>query len=57
VGEPAEIVEYLNNDVAIAEADEVMIFLPPGFNHRECIEILENIAQYVAPEIGWSPVR
>ncbi len=57
VAEPAEVVEYLRSDVALAESDELMIFLPPGFNHREYIEILENIAEYVAPEIGWSPAR
>jgi alkanesulfonate monooxygenase SsuD/methylene tetrahydromethanopterin reductase-like flavin-dependent oxidoreductase (luciferase family) len=57
VGEPAEIVDYLQNDVAIAEADELMIFLPPGFEHRESIEILENIAEHVAPELGWRPAR
>ena len=55
VAEPAEVVEYLRGDVALAESDELMIFLPPGFGHRDYIEILENIAEYVAPEIGWSP--
>jgi alkanesulfonate monooxygenase SsuD/methylene tetrahydromethanopterin reductase-like flavin-dependent oxidoreductase (luciferase family) len=55
VAEPAEVVEYLRSDVALAESDELMIFLPPGFGHRDYIEILENIAEYVAPEIGWSP--
>jgi alkanesulfonate monooxygenase SsuD/methylene tetrahydromethanopterin reductase-like flavin-dependent oxidoreductase (luciferase family) len=57
VAEPAEVVQYLRGDVALAESDELMIFLPPGFSHREYIEILENIAEYVAPEIGWSPAR
>jgi alkanesulfonate monooxygenase SsuD/methylene tetrahydromethanopterin reductase-like flavin-dependent oxidoreductase (luciferase family) len=55
VGEPAEVVEYLHSDVALAEAGELMIFLPPGFSHRDYIEILENIAQHVAPKLGWSP--
>jgi alkanesulfonate monooxygenase SsuD/methylene tetrahydromethanopterin reductase-like flavin-dependent oxidoreductase (luciferase family) len=57
VGGPAEIVEYLQHDVAVAEADELMIFLPPGFEHRENIEILENIVEHVAPGLGWSPAR
>jgi alkanesulfonate monooxygenase SsuD/methylene tetrahydromethanopterin reductase-like flavin-dependent oxidoreductase (luciferase family) len=55
VGEPAEIVEYLRSDVAVAESDELMIFLPPGFNQKEYIELLENIAEHVAAELGWSP--
>lgn len=57
VGEPAEIVEYLRGDVAVAESDELMIFLPPGFGQRDYIEILENIAEHVAGELGWTPVR
>jgi alkanesulfonate monooxygenase SsuD/methylene tetrahydromethanopterin reductase-like flavin-dependent oxidoreductase (luciferase family) len=48
VGEPAEIVEYLRTDVAVAQSDELMIFLPPGFARRDYIEILENIAVHVA---------
>jgi hypothetical protein len=34
-----------------------MIFLPPGFNHAEYIEILENIAEHAAGDLGWTPVR
>jgi alkanesulfonate monooxygenase SsuD/methylene tetrahydromethanopterin reductase-like flavin-dependent oxidoreductase (luciferase family) len=55
VGEPAEIVEYLCSDVAVAEAGELMIFLPPGFSHAEYVELLENIAEHVAGELGWTP--
>jgi alkanesulfonate monooxygenase SsuD/methylene tetrahydromethanopterin reductase-like flavin-dependent oxidoreductase (luciferase family) len=57
VGEPAEIVEYLRGDAALAESDELMIFLPPGFGQRDYIELLENIAEHVAGELGWAPVR
>jgi len=57
VGEPAEVVEYLRSDVAVAEAGELMIFLPPGFGHRDYIELLENIAEHVAGDLGWRPAR
>lgn len=55
VGEPAEIVEYLRGDAAVAESNELAIFLPPGFTQTEYIELLENIIEDVAPELGWSP--
>jgi alkanesulfonate monooxygenase SsuD/methylene tetrahydromethanopterin reductase-like flavin-dependent oxidoreductase (luciferase family) len=55
VGEPAEIVDYLLSDVAVAESNELSIFLPPGFSQGEYIELLENIVEDVAPQLGWSP--
>ncbi|MFT4215139.1 MAG: LLM class flavin-dependent oxidoreductase [Microbacterium sp.] len=55
VGEPAEIVEYLRSDVAVHAADELGIFLPPGFSHRENLELIENIAELVAKPLGWTP--
>ncbi|MFT4124243.1 MAG: LLM class flavin-dependent oxidoreductase [Microbacteriaceae bacterium] len=53
VGEPAEIIEYLRSDVAVQTADELGIFLPPGFSHRENLELIENIAELVAAPLGW----
>lgn len=55
VGEPAEIVEYLRSDIALHVSDELGIFLPPGFTHRENLDLLENIAGLVAPSLGWKP--
>jgi alkanesulfonate monooxygenase SsuD/methylene tetrahydromethanopterin reductase-like flavin-dependent oxidoreductase (luciferase family) len=55
VAEPDEIVEYLRSDVALHAADEIGIFLPPGFAHRDNLELLENIATLVAPKLGWTP--
>jgi len=41
--------------VAVAESNELSIFLPPGFSQGEYIELLENIVEDVAPQLGWSP--
>jgi alkanesulfonate monooxygenase SsuD/methylene tetrahydromethanopterin reductase-like flavin-dependent oxidoreductase (luciferase family) len=57
VGEPAEIVDYLLSDVAVAESDQLAIFLPPGFSQAEYIELLENIVEDVAPQLGWAPAN
>jgi len=57
VGEPAEIVDYLRSDAAVAESDQLNIFLPPGFSQTQYIELLENIAQDVAGELGWAPAN
>ena len=54
VGEPAEVIDYLRNDVAVAEAGELMIFLPPSFTHAENVELLENIAEHIAGPLGWT---
>lgn len=55
VGEPAAVIDYLRHDVAVAEAGELMIFLPPSFSHAENVELLENIAEHVAGPLGWTP--
>ncbi len=55
VGDPDEIVAELREDVALSASDDVLIFLPPGFTHTQNIELLENIAEHVAPALGWAP--
>ncbi len=57
VGSPAEVIDYLLADVAVREAGELLIFLPPGFSHAENVELMENIATHVAPALGWRPAR
>lgn len=55
IGDPAAIVDYLLSDAAVAAAGELMIFLPPGFDHRDNLELIETIALHVAPHLGWAP--
>lgn len=55
VGDPSEIVAYLQSDAAVTAAGDLMIFLPPSFAHHENVELLENIALHVAPQLGWAP--
>lgn len=53
-GSPEQIVEFLARDVALAEADELIIALP--FDHP--IEVVKHIltvvAREVAPALGWN---
>lgn len=55
VSDPSEIVAYLQNDAAVTAAGDLTIFLPPSFAHHENVELLENIALHVAPQLGWVP--
>jgi alkanesulfonate monooxygenase SsuD/methylene tetrahydromethanopterin reductase-like flavin-dependent oxidoreductase (luciferase family) len=57
VAEPAEVIEYLRSDAAVQASGELMIFLPPGFSHRENLELIENISGLVAGELGWRAAR
>ncbi|MDQ1130544.1 LLM class flavin-dependent oxidoreductase [Microbacterium sp. SORGH_AS_0888] len=50
-GEPARIVDTLLADVALAEADELIAFLPPAFGPDENARLLEDIATHVIPAL------
>ncbi|MNV96293.1 hypothetical protein D3C71_1912810 [compost metagenome] len=43
------------NDPGLAAADEVVLFLPPAFGLAENIQLLTDLADTVAPGLGWSP--
>lgn len=56
-GEPARIVDALLADAAVAEADELVAFLPPAFGPDENARLLEDIAAHVAPALAAARAR
>lgn len=54
-GAPDEVLEAVFNDPGLAAADEVILFLPPAFGLSENIRLLSDLAETVAPSLGWSP--
>ena len=56
-GEPDVIASELADDVAVAEADTLMLTVPNQLGVEYNTRLLETIAKHVAPAIGWtSPV-
>lgn len=54
-GSPDEVLETVLNDPGLAIADEVVLFLPPAFGLAENVRLLADLAETVAPHLGWSP--
>jgi len=54
-GEPERVVETLLNDPAVQSADDVICFLPPAFGLQENLRLINDIAETVAPHLGWTP--
>ncbi len=54
-GTPDQIIEAVLNDPGLAAADEVVLFLPPAFGLNENVRLLADLAETVAPSLGWSP--
>ncbi|MFT4180336.1 MAG: LLM class flavin-dependent oxidoreductase [Rhizobium sp.] len=54
-GTPDQVTEAVLNDPGLAEADEVVLFLPPAFGLAENVQLLTDLAKTVAPNLGWSP--
>jgi alkanesulfonate monooxygenase SsuD/methylene tetrahydromethanopterin reductase-like flavin-dependent oxidoreductase (luciferase family) len=54
-GEPDVVLEAVLADPGLAVADEVVLFLPPAFGLAENIRLLVDLANTVAPAIGWTP--
>ncbi|NYJ18371.1 LLM class flavin-dependent oxidoreductase [Glaciibacter psychrotolerans] len=53
VGEPDRIAAELAQDAAVMDADTLMITVPNMLGVDYNAHLLENIAKYVAPAIGW----
>ncbi|MFT4286158.1 LLM class flavin-dependent oxidoreductase [Nocardioides sp.] len=54
-GAPDEVAEQVLADPGLALADELVLFLPPGFGLAENVRLLEDLATTVAPALGWTP--
>lgn len=54
-GTPDQVLEAVFNDPGLAAADEVVLFLPPAFGLAENIQLLTDLADTVAPSLGWAP--
>jgi alkanesulfonate monooxygenase SsuD/methylene tetrahydromethanopterin reductase-like flavin-dependent oxidoreductase (luciferase family) len=54
-GEPDRIAVELAEDAAVAMADTVLMTVPNQLGVDYNAELLRNIAEHVAPAIGWSP--
>src|SRR5947207_7756704 len=51
--EPAELVERLKEDTAIAAADTLLLTVPNQLGVDYNAHAIESILRYVAPELGW----
>ena len=54
-GEPAAVAEAVAADAGIAAADELVLFLPPELGLADNIRLLTDMAETVAPALGWVP--
>lgn len=54
-GTPDQVTQAILDDPGLASADEIVLFLPPGFDLAENVRLLADLAQTVAPSLGWSP--
>jgi alkanesulfonate monooxygenase SsuD/methylene tetrahydromethanopterin reductase-like flavin-dependent oxidoreductase (luciferase family) len=54
-GEPADVVEQLLGDPAVQAADDLIAFLPPSFDLEQNLRLISDIAETVAPHLGWLP--
>lgn len=56
-GEPAAVTEAVLADPGLSVADELVLFLPPAFALADNVRLLTDLAQTVAPALGWTPAR
>ena len=53
VGEPDQLAEDLAKDVAVREADSLLITVPNMLGVEYNARLLQNVVEHVAPAIGW----
>jgi alkanesulfonate monooxygenase SsuD/methylene tetrahydromethanopterin reductase-like flavin-dependent oxidoreductase (luciferase family) len=56
-GDPDAVAEAVLADPGLSAADELVLFLPPAFGLGENVQLLTDLAQTVAPALGWTPSR
>lgn len=54
-GTPDQVVDAVLADPGLGLADELILFLPPAFGLEQNVRLLTDLAQTVAPDLGWSP--
>ncbi|WP_236794371.1 hypothetical protein [Amycolatopsis sp. GM8] len=53
IGEPDAITEGLVKDEAVSAADTLLVTIPNLLGVTENLRLLDNIAEHVAPNLGW----
>jgi alkanesulfonate monooxygenase SsuD/methylene tetrahydromethanopterin reductase-like flavin-dependent oxidoreductase (luciferase family) len=56
-GHPDEVTAAVLADPGLGAADELVVFLPPAFGLAENVRLLTDLAETVAPALGWKPER
>jgi alkanesulfonate monooxygenase SsuD/methylene tetrahydromethanopterin reductase-like flavin-dependent oxidoreductase (luciferase family) len=54
-GNPEAVTEAVLADPGLSAADELVLFLPPAFGLAENVRLLTDLAETVAPALGWTP--
>ncbi|MBB2948918.1 alkanesulfonate monooxygenase SsuD/methylene tetrahydromethanopterin reductase-like flavin-dependent oxidoreductase (luciferase family) [Actinoplanes lutulentus] len=54
-GTPEEVTESVLADPGLTAADEIVLFLPPAFELPDNVRLLTDLAETVAPALGWKP--
>jgi alkanesulfonate monooxygenase SsuD/methylene tetrahydromethanopterin reductase-like flavin-dependent oxidoreductase (luciferase family) len=55
-GSPEQVIDAIFNDPGLAAADEIVLFLPPAFSLPQNLRLLKDLAETVAPVLGWTPL-
>jgi alkanesulfonate monooxygenase SsuD/methylene tetrahydromethanopterin reductase-like flavin-dependent oxidoreductase (luciferase family) len=52
-GHPDQVIEAVRADPGLSAADELILFLPPAFGLAENVRLLTDLAETVAPALGF----
>lgn len=53
--EPDRLIEQLQQDAAVMEADTLMLTIPNQLGSEFNLHVLQSFAEHVAPALGWQP--